>query len=50
MHAYSILMFLSWPAVILLSWFVIRFALDRYEKKEAKRESPDFEHNSGHFD
>jgi hypothetical protein len=36
MYTSSILMLLSWPVIILISWFVIRFALDRYEKKQAK--------------
>jgi hypothetical protein len=29
-------MLLSWPVIILISWFVIRFALALYEKKQAK--------------
>jgi len=36
MYTTSILMLLSWPVIILISWFVIRFALDQYEKKQAK--------------
>jgi hypothetical protein len=31
-------MLLSWPVIILVSWFVIRFATDRYEKKEARKQ------------
>ena len=32
----SILMLLSWPVVILLSWFAVRLALYFYEKKQEK--------------
>jgi hypothetical protein len=32
MHASSILMLLSWPVIILISWFIIKFALDWYRK------------------
>jgi len=39
MHASSILMLLSWPVIILISWIIIKFALDRYEKKQAKLEN-----------
>jgi hypothetical protein len=33
MYTSSILMLLSWPVVILLCWFAIRFAVQAYEKK-----------------
>jgi O-antigen/teichoic acid export membrane protein len=36
MYISSILMLLSWPAVILLSWFAVRLALNLYEKKQEK--------------
>ena len=39
MHASSIFMLLSWPVIILISWFIIKFVLDRYEKKQAKLEN-----------
>ncbi len=36
MHASSILMLLSWPIIIVISWFIIKFTLGWYEKKQAK--------------
>ena len=36
MYTHSILMLLSWPVIILFSWFAARFALYAYEKKQAK--------------
>ena len=38
MYTESILFLLSWPVLILISWFVIRYVVDRYEKKEAKKQ------------
>jgi hypothetical protein len=38
MYTHSILLLLSWPVVILISWLVIRFALNRYENKQVKSE------------
>jgi len=38
MYTHSILMLLSWPVLILISWFVIRYVVDLYEKKEAKKQ------------
>lgn len=37
MYLTSILFYLTWPALILVSWYVILFALQRLEKKEEKR-------------
>jgi hypothetical protein len=31
-------MLLSWPAIILISWFVIRYVLALYEKRQAKKQ------------
>ncbi len=42
MYTSSIIMLLSWPVIILISWFVIRFALVRYEKN---RQSPGIREN-----
>ena len=39
MYTSSILMLLSWPLMILLSWFAIRLAMTVYEKKQAKSEN-----------
>jgi hypothetical protein len=36
MYVSSILMLISWPVVILLCWYAVRFALNAYEKKEKK--------------
>jgi hypothetical protein len=33
MYTSSILMLLSWPVIILLTWYAIRLALNLYEKK-----------------
>jgi hypothetical protein len=33
MYLTGIIMYLIWPAFIALSWFVIKFALELYEKK-----------------
>lgn len=38
MYTHSILLLLSWPVLILVSWFVIRYVITRYEKKEAKKQ------------
>lgn len=35
MYTSSILMLLSWPVLILISWWVTKLVLDRYEKKQA---------------
>lgn len=32
----SILMLLSWPIIILVCWFAVRFALNAYEKQQKK--------------
>ena len=34
MYTYSILWFVSWPVFILVSYFLIRWALKRFEKKK----------------
>ncbi len=39
MYTHSIIMLLSWPVIILISWFVIRYVIARYEKKQAKRQA-----------
>jgi hypothetical protein len=39
MYTSSIIMLLSWPVMILLSWFAVKFALNLFEKKQAKTES-----------
>jgi hypothetical protein len=31
-------MLLSWPVIILISWFIIRYVITLYEKKEAKKQ------------
>jgi hypothetical protein len=33
MYFPQILQYLLWPALILISWFAVRFALSYYEKK-----------------
>jgi flagellar biosynthesis/type III secretory pathway M-ring protein FliF/YscJ len=38
MYTHSILLLLSWPVIILISWFVIRYVITRYEKKQAKKQ------------
>jgi hypothetical protein len=38
MYNHSILLLLSWPVIILISWLVIRYVITRYEKKQAKKE------------
>ena len=38
MYTHSIIMLLSWPVIILVSWFVIRFVITLYEKKQAKKQ------------
>jgi hypothetical protein len=35
----SLLMLLSWPLVIVLCWFAIRFALNLYAKKQKDDEA-----------
>jgi len=37
MYTNSILMLLSWPVIILISWLVIRYVITLYEKKHAKK-------------
>jgi hypothetical protein len=37
MYTHSILLLLSWPVIILVSWFVIRYVINLYEKKQAKK-------------
>jgi hypothetical protein len=37
MYTHSILMLLSWPVIILVSWFIIRYVITQYEKKHAKK-------------
>jgi hypothetical protein len=36
MYTSSILMLLSWPVVIIICWFAVRFTLGYYEKKQEK--------------
>lgn len=36
MYLSSILMLLSWPVTILLSWFAVRLTLNIYEKRQKK--------------
>ena len=36
MYSSSVLMLLSWPAVILISWLAVRYVLVLYEKKQQK--------------
>jgi hypothetical protein len=36
MYTSSILLLLSWPVVIIICWFAVRFALDYYESKQEK--------------
>ena len=38
MYTYSILWFLSWPVLILVSLFIIRWAVKRLEQKESQGE------------
>jgi hypothetical protein len=38
MYTHSILLLLSWPVIILFSWFVIRYVINLYEKKQAKKQ------------
>jgi hypothetical protein len=38
MYLKEILTYLIWPAFIVLSWFAIRFALSRYEKKYPEKD------------
>ena len=38
MYTHSILMLLSWPVIILISWLVIRYVITLYEKKEIKKQ------------
>ena len=38
MYTHSIIMLLSWPVIILISWFVIRYVIALYEKKQAKKQ------------
>lgn len=38
MYNSSLLMFLTWPAIIIISYFAVRIALTLYDKKQAKSE------------
>lgn len=38
MYDSSILMFLAWPAIIIISYFTVRIALTLYEKGHGKSE------------
>jgi hypothetical protein len=38
MYTHSILLLLSWPVTILISWLIIRYVINQYEKKQAKKE------------
>jgi len=38
MYTSSILMLLSWPAIILLSYYAVRFALYLYENRQGKQD------------
>ncbi len=44
MYDSSILMFLAWPAIIIISYFIVRIALALYEKRHGKSEQ---ERNQG---
>jgi hypothetical protein len=41
MYMSSILLLLSWPVIILLSWFAVKMALNLYEKKQVNKEAPE---------
>jgi hypothetical protein len=41
MYINEILQYLIWPGFIILSWFIIKFALSLYEKKNPEQEEPD---------
>lgn len=38
MYTGSILMLLSWPVIIYISWIVTKWALNAYEKKAGSKE------------
>jgi hypothetical protein len=38
MYTSSILMLLTWPVLILLSYFAVRFVLYLYEKRQVKQD------------
>jgi hypothetical protein len=38
MYTHSIVMLISWPVIILISWFIIRYVITLYERKEAKKQ------------
>jgi hypothetical protein len=38
MYTSSILMLLSWPAIILLAYFAARYVLYLYEKKQGRQD------------
>jgi hypothetical protein len=40
MYISEILEYLLWPAFIILSWFVIKYALSVYESKFSEKEQP----------
>lgn len=45
MYTSSIIMLLSWPVVIIIAYLAIRFALNHYEKNQAKlsqKHDPEF--------
>jgi hypothetical protein len=35
---HSIIMLLSWPVIILISWLVIRYVINLYEKRETRKQ------------
>lgn len=38
MYTNEIIQYLIWPAFILVSWFIIKYALTAYEKKFSEKE------------
>jgi hypothetical protein len=38
MYTSEIIKYLLWPAIILVSWLIIRYTVDRYEKNQIKEE------------
>jgi len=41
MYITEILEYLIWPAFIVLSWFLVKFALSYYENKFPEKEEPE---------
>jgi hypothetical protein len=38
MYTNSIILLLSWPVLIYLSWLLVRYVIRQYEKKQADQE------------